>query len=328
LAGVALAAGSASDWDYGTPCRVPELITAPTCAELEPGSIDSGGETHVYVVDSVWLAGSACEAQGLGMDLDGDPQCRPDNAIGQILSTTFNFFDTDGTETGNELIAQGRMLHLIDVQATSLVDADGVGVRVLVGIDEDRSAADNFSGVEPFAVDTSAASEPMAGSISDGVLTARLGVVPLQIAIPRVDDPVITTLTATRLAMRIDGDAVEGRLAGAVSEQGVDRLLEAVWIAMAELIAEDCIDGVCEPGSSGEKILDLFDENGDGLLELSELTENALIASLVSPDLDLYDADGRFNPRTDEVKESLSVGVGFTAVPARFAVPPPSTAER
>ena len=41
----------------------------------------------------------------------------------------------------------------------------------------------------------------------------------------------------------------------------------------------------------------------------------------ISSDLDLLDASGKFNPRQDGVKDSLSVGLGFTCVPATFTTP-------
>jgi hypothetical protein len=40
-----------------------------------------------------------------------------------------------------------------------------------------------------------------------------------------------------------------------------------------------------------------------------------------SPDLDLLDASGKFNPGQDGVKDSYSMGLGFTCVPAKFTAP-------
>ena len=62
----------------------------------------------------------------------------------------------------------------------------------------------------------------------------------------------------------------------------------------------------------------LFDENEDGMVTEEELRANALIESTVgNPDLDLFDGDGQFDPNVDGVKDSLSLGLGFTAVGAR-----------
>ena len=53
-----------------------------------------------------------------------------------------------------------------------------------------------------------------------------------------------------------------------------------------------------------------------------KLRENDLISSLLAPDVDLLDADGKFNPRTDMVNDALSLGIGFTGVGGSFTAPP------
>ena len=82
----------------------------------------------------------------------------------------------------------------------------------------------------------------------------------------------------------------------------------------------------CDEGSTGETLVDLFDEepepSGDCTITLDELKNNDLISSLLAPDVDLFDADGNFNPRQDMVKDSLSLGVGFSAVGAVFTITP------
>ena len=65
----------------------------------------------------------------------------------------------------------------------------------------------------------------------------------------------------------------------------------------------------------------LFDANTDGTITAKELRTNALIMSLLAPDLDLFDSAGIYNPRVDGVNDSLSFGVGFTAVGAVFDLP-------
>jgi hypothetical protein len=58
--------------------------------------------------------------------------------------------------------------------------------------------------------------------------------------------------------------------------------------------------------------------NNDGSIEPNEVVNNALVVALLGPDLDLFDAMGNFNPNTDGVQDSISLGVGFTAVQAIF----------
>ena len=54
----------------------------------------------------------------------------------------------------------------------------------------------------------------------------------------------------------------------------------------------------------------MFDANQDGVITEEELRGNAIIQSLLAPDLDLLEDDG--------VPESISLGVGFACVGATF----------
>ena len=98
------------------------------------------------------------------------------------------------------------------------------------------------------------------------------------------------------------------------------RLIPAMAAGIDEILQRDCPDEPCEPGSQGEQLATFFDDNEDRRMTEEELLSNSLIASTIgNPDLDLFDEDGVYNPRVDGVKDSLSLGVGFTAVPAVLA---------
>ena len=67
----------------------------------------------------------------------------------------------------------------------------------------------------------------------------------------------------------------------------------------------------CEQGSRGADWVAVFDENEDCRLSASEVGENDIFRILLSPDIFTGDRE----------PIGLSVGFGFTAVPARFNVP-------
>ena len=79
----------------------------------------------------------------------------------------------------------------------------------------------------------------------------------------------------------------------------------------------------CEDGSAGEQVLTLFDANGDCTVTTEELLASDLVDGTIrNPDLDLFDGDSdEFNPNQDGVKDSISLGVGFSAVAGTFDVP-------
>ena len=55
---------------------------------------------------------------------------------------------------------------------------------------------------------------------------------------------------------------------------------------------------------------------GDGIIDICEVSDNPLIASLLAPDLQMRDAAGRYAPVPGgTARDSLSLGLGFSAVP-------------
>ena len=59
----------------------------------------------------------------------------------------------------------------------------------------------------------------------------------------------------------------------------------------------------------------------DCKVSLEEVKDSNLIKSLLTPDVDLMDSTGAFNPLKDGEKDSLSLGVGFTAISGSFPIP-------
>ncbi|MFH1184831.1 MAG: hypothetical protein V1755_07310 [Chloroflexota bacterium] len=67
-------------------------------------------------------------------------------------------------------------------------------------------------------------------------------------------------------------------------------------------------------------LLNAFDSDRDGAISVQELEKNPVLMMAISPDLDLLDSSGTFNPGWDGEKDSYSVGLpGLSCVPAAFA---------
>ena len=290
------------------------------CAPRVRGEVNPAGTHSLFVVDSVRFATSWDEVNTvLGMDFDQLEPLRNDNLLGGVLATVFGGLGTNVESIVASMIADGRILHLIDVQSVGRQTADGVGVSVFLGLDLDGDPGDNFTGVETFGVVDPFAGETMVGAVTNGHIEAELGAMPLQIALPGSEEPFVLNLGAARIEADFDDDRLIGLIGGVLSEAQVqDEFLPIVHTAMARSIALQCEQGVCEPGSNGAVFLDLFDSDGDGELSLDEVRENDLIRALLAPDLDLFDENGLMAPGCDMTTESLSFVVGFTAVPAQF----------
>ncbi len=298
----------------------------PDAAPTPDGFVDPTGDHTQFVANTIDVPTSASEAFALGLDIDGDPLMRPDNALGQVLAT-LSSMGADPQAAIDGFVADGELLEIFDVQATDLVTASDVGVSVFLGNDGDVPAnpADNFSGSEMFVIEPGTPTDSLLyGSITSGHLSARGGTIPLKLLVFGGTSPIRVNLVGARVEANITATNLSiGRLGGGITEAEIDSvLIPGLADAFNAIVAEDCIGLTCDPDSPGEDILDLFDTiDVDGVISVEEVRASPLISSLLAPDIDLFDSAGDFNPRVDGVDDSLSFGVGFTAVGAVFDLP-------
>lgn len=290
--------------------------------------VDPAGSNHLYVVNAVDVPTSAAEATQLGLDIDGDGTNTVDNKLGEILATlAAQGGGQDPQSFIDARIADGTILQLINIKATSLTDAERVGFSLYVGQDADVPAdpSDNFSGFEEFLIATDSPTDSLlAGNLVSGHMSGRDGSIPLLVSVSDQVAPVLLNLVGARVECDADGTGVmNGHLAGGITKEQVhDDILPALHESFGITVAADCTGTTCTPGSAGESLLNLFDENGDGNITLIELENSLILTNLLAPDMDLLDAEGFYNPNQDGELDTLSFGVGFTAVGAQF-IPPP-----
>jgi hypothetical protein len=288
------------------------------CLPHEPGAVDPAGMHEQFVVNAVYLPTTATSSNQFAFDLDADPQGRPDNMLGAILSIA----DWGGYDLNAEsqmLVDAGEILHLLDVHTSSIDDAEDVGVTLAHAYDLDGDPSDNFSGVEDFGIDSTRGSGTLTGTVTNGRLVVDVGTVPLAVTFPGLDEPFILELRGARMEATFTEDGLEGRIGGAMSPEVVNGTVVPLFHeGLGRIVDSDCVDGVCPDGSFARTLLDLFDDDKDGSISLEELRENTLTSALFSSDVDMFDEDGNLAPGCDGVADSLSVAVGFDAVPARF----------
>lgn len=308
-----LVAGACGDDDGGS--------TPPDAAPADAAPLDGAlPADHWFVMDSVEVAETANEAAQLALDLDGDQQ--PDNALGGLLAAIAGQTDMPIAADQVKAVEGGRALTLVGLEDLVVGQGGPVSVRVAPGSDLDDDAADNFSGSEPFALaPLEGADGMMPGMLgAGGRLRAGPGTVPVLLAFGGVP-PAVISLVGVGGGIDCEASAdrlVSGRFGAALTEEEVNqRLIPAMAVGIDEIMQRDCPDALCADGSQGEQIGTFFDDNEDGRLTEEELRSNSLISSTIgNPDLDLFDADGDYNPGVDGVKDSLSFALGFSAVGA------------
>ena len=255
------------------------------------------------------------------LDIDGDGF--GDNALGSYWRTLGDSTGLVAQEQFDQALAGGASLELLAVTS-----AASDTLRAFVGRDLDADPSDNFSGEEPLAI---APGTPIDGNLpataGDVSLVAGPGDIPLRMPLSGQSPQLITMRSlGTRIAATVgEGGALDGQLGGAFLIQDVNALvIPPLATAWNQVIFRDCPGGPssCAEGSPGEALLSIFDLDSDGVLTSSELRDNLVIQeSLLNPDLDLFDADGAFNPNTDGINDSLSYGLGFGSVTASFLLP-------
>jgi hypothetical protein len=124
------------------------LLTA-ACETAEPGPCGGGGgnddvgvpcgaASHLYVVDQISLPTTAALTEQFGLNLDGDEQNRPDDAVGRILSTlTAESADLRLQDRVAEQIDAGGIILLQRIRTTALTTATGAAAWSYLGSDAD-----------------------------------------------------------------------------------------------------------------------------------------------------------------------------------------------
>lgn len=280
----------------------------------------STAEPAVFVVDSIHFPTTAHDATELSLNIDGDERGRGDNAFGHIYAAVVSSTgDLDLDQSTRELIEAGEILHLLEVRTATTEDGvDCTEVRIRHAVDLDGDPSDNFSGNETFGIDTSRGEGRIVGPGAGRNVDVSLGTAPVAVTFFGDDEPVILELGAAAIKGEITDTGFQGVLGGGIPNVDTE-LIPLLYRGVARAVDGDCTGGVCVRDSLGEAMLSLFDKAPeDGMITLEEFRGSDLISALFAPDLDISDRDGNLCLLCDGQKESLSVGVGFTAVPAQI----------
>lgn len=282
-----------------------------------------------YVFDNIVVPTSEAQAKDLAMDIDGNGT--KDNALGKVISTLLSFSsDTDVQGNLDQAVAEGDVILIANLSYESFESSNGL-MNLYEGENPSNApcageaCGKHLDGSTGF--DISAASprdNQISGAFNTGVFRGSHG----KVSIPLPLGDTLTTLSVIEAATVVDTtetSMLNGLLGGGITKDEIDnKLLPAVAELIQNQTADECTGSApncCEQGSNGATIMSLFDENGDCTVTAMELQNNALLQNLLAPDLDLLDGNGNIAPGSDGVLDSLSLGVGYSAVGARFDLP-------
>jgi hypothetical protein len=333
-------------------CRTRSALVLVCLSALLAGcGGDEGGgptppveEDHDFVVDSLIVPSTAAEAVSTyGLDIDGkenDADRGVDNALGRTFVTLSETADIGAAVSAG--VDAGSIILLVNVRTPDLTAGGRVGVGIFLGANPTPAACESDQDeVCRKHLDGSASFELAPGTPTDTVLTGTLASggftmsaedEPGRVAIPfpALDggEPVVVELVGARISIQSVSETglASGILGGAIPADDFEQtVLPSFHQGLAAQVAADCTGtppDCCTPDSGGAGILDFFDPDSDDcMVSFDEFRNNFFLSLLLNPDVDLFDADGNYNPNSDGVNDALSLGLGFSAVTATFTAP-------
>jgi len=267
-----------------------------------------------HVADTVRLPATQAEAQQLGRDVDGDGHV--DNLLGGALAA----FNGQGFEPAavQSAIDNGDIVMLHSLRTTSVADSTNATWQVWYDAptpDPDLSGSGTFE----LSVDRPH-SKRLAATISDHQVTTAPGAIPVRLDIGAGVFRLRLTQAVVDATCHRRGCSA-GRITGAVGEEQIQKKL---FRELAELfqivVSRDCPGpGPDSCTGTGTNVQSLFDTNDDLVITRAELRSNSLLQTVLSPDLDLFEADG--TPGQDGINDAVSFGLGFKTARATLVGP-------
>ncbi len=258
----------------------------------------------MQVVVNRLLAPRDDKAYSLDLDQDGVK----DNRLGEIMAILLlTAKDIDFQAEVDKAVQNGDVILLGEVFARSLRDDPTTVFAAHAGADSDGDPSNNFSGSASLKIHKDSPPDVrLGGKIAAGALDLGPGTLSVQLPLFPGQAPTTVTLRRARIQGQISAAGIaSGILAGAIPEEEVDQILLP---ALADLLTTYLTD----PTASTElrNLLKLFDLDGDDRITGDEL-QKSIFAMVLQPDVMTGD-------EPDLRPDSLSIGLGFTAVPCQI----------
>jgi hypothetical protein len=298
------------------------LLLLAACAALKPTPtqpaptaeiLPATGVQYHFVTNKLIIPTTQAQTQEFALNVDGDSQQNLDNKFGELLTLLTSA--APGLELQSALdqaVNNGQLVTLHVVKADDSLNDPSVSWSIFLG--QKTQSAPSFDGSDKFLIDSATPTDSsIVGSLTNGHFTGGPGSARVQVFLlgQLVDVDLIGVHLETDLSAQ---GCTNGKLGGGVTvEEFRSKLLPSIADGLNQIIKAD--------QAVANTLLPIFDSDHNGTITIQELENNPLLMIAVSPDLDLLDASGKFNPGQDGVKDSYSVGLGFTCVPATFTAP-------
>lgn len=299
---VLLSACSALNPTPAQPASTPTAVVTPAT-----------GVQHQFVTNELLLPATRAQTQAFALNVDNDSQQNLDNKFGELLTLlTSAVPDLELQSALDQAVDTGQLVSLHRVKTDDLLNDPSVSWSIYLG--QGTQTAPNFDGSDQFTLDSKTPlNSPIIGSLTNGRFVGGPGTA--QVRMFLLGQQVEVDLIGVRLEADFSAaGCVNGKLGGgATAEEFEGSFLPAIAEGFNQIIKTNT--------TAATPLLQAFDSDKDGLITAQELEKNPVLMIAVSPDLDLLDSSGKFNPGQDGTNDSYSMGLGFTCVPAAFIVP-------
>jgi hypothetical protein len=257
-----------------------------------------------YVIDELRL-GQVHEDPEYGLDFTGDGE--RDNQLQTLVRLVHNELHFDPQARTDQALADDALL--IGVSIETCADRYRL-VELHRGVAIDRTASPPRLTIEPVTA-RAAVQQPIR---FDVVAEAGATHFPPTALFEAAGAEWIDTIGFAADLYEADEDEADGVLAGALDPA-------RFFAAAAPLVHREVLARIAEGGETAETLRNLFDTDDDGTVTRAEVEANDLVLALTDPDVDLLalvDGVPTYWPLHDDVRDSLSFGLGFHAVSADF----------
>jgi hypothetical protein len=320
------------------------IVAAAGCGKggSEICTVATGSVERQFVANRIVLPRNSGD---FAFDLNGDG--RLDNAFGRLVSVLATFADPQISIDAS--ITRGGLVVLFDESSSDATFTTDRCAKASITMGAPTTTAPDFSGGGSFSKASGAPEPDLFGPIEAGRFDSNdpskaTHPTEVQLKLPLISGIGSAGLTSLPLHLTAAhlqftnsaGGLMDGQIHGAVRADEIQNAVIPNVATFFQIVIDNtsngailltqfdtggAADATCAGTGGGCKNPDGTCANqGDGKIDACEVSTNFLIASLLEPDVQLFAAD-KTTYRPDpgnEAPDSLSFGIGFTAVNASF----------